>query len=187
MFYSWQGLSAPACKIILESESQACVNLPILLVITGQGLGYITIEGNLIAQIIGTADSQVTPGAVKVELSGHACRAVAEVSIYVTGKFMGQAQTSKVSAMLTCLTCFDTQSADNAGEGILRDMAFQSAGAVKVAAAQSADSQLCLRLEVACCFTAEALAVLAGEAEAVGLVVTLNGCLLYTSDAADEL
>ena len=88
------------------------------------------------------------------------------MSIYVTGKLVGQAQTGKVSAVLACLTCFDTQSADNAGEGILRDMAFQSAGAVKVAAAQSADSQLCLRLEVACCFTAEALAVLAGEAEA---------------------
>ena len=97
------------------------------------------------------------------------------MSIYVTGKFMGQAQTGKVSAMFTCLACFDTQSADNAGEGILRNVAFQSAGAVKVAAAQSADGQLCLRLEVACCFTAEAFAVLAGEAEAVSLVVTLNG------------
>ena len=175
MFYSWQGLGAPACKIILESESQACVNLPILLVITGQGLGYITVEGNFVAQVIGTADSQIAPGAVKVELSGHGCGAVAEVSIYITGKFMGQAQTGKVSAVLACLTCFDTQSAHNAGEGILRNVAFQSTGAVKVAAAQSADGQLCLRLEVACCFTAEAFAVLAGEAEAVSLVVTLNG------------
>ena len=88
---------------------------------------------------------------------------------------MRQAQTSKVSAMLTCLTSLQTKSANDACKCVLGNMAFQSTSAVKITAAHSADSKLQLRLEIACCFIAEAFAILTRQAEASCFIITLNG------------
>ena len=112
-----------------------------MFIIAAQGLGNIAVEGQVIAELIGAAHGQITPGAIKIEFSGLAIISIGEMSIHAASKFMIQAQASKVSAMLTSLAGLKAQGTHDAGEGILRNMTCQGAGAIKITATQSANGQ----------------------------------------------